>query len=79
MVAPQCRGDQCGALTNRHLRLLKLLRRLDAHTNARTSAPLGPLPYMEIARWRTISREKHHQEKPQDKIIKCETMQKIQE
>ena len=79
VVAPQCRGDQCGALTNRHLRLLKLLRHVDAHTNARTSAPLGPLPYLEIARWRTISREKHHQEKPQDKIIKCETMQKIQE
>ena len=37
VVAPQARGDQCGALTDRHIRLLKLLRRLQAHYSARLS------------------------------------------
>ena len=58
VVAPQGRGTQCGALTHRHLRLLKLLRRLEAHYQARLRQPLrpGPLPYTEMHRWTMIHR-----------------------
>ena len=34
VVAPQGRGDLCGALTQQLVRLLKLTRRLDAHYHA---------------------------------------------
>ena len=53
VIAPQGRGSQYGALTHRHLRLLKLLRRLEAHHRARlASQPRpGPLPHPEMLRW----------------------------
>ena len=58
VLAPQGRGAQYGALTHQHLRLLKLLRRLEAHHRARTPAPQrpGPLPYNEAHRWTLIYR-----------------------
>ena len=58
VVAPQGRGDQYGALTHRHLRLLKLVRQLEAHAHARTSLsalPPGPLPHNEIVLWQRIT------------------------
>ena len=56
VIAPQWRGAECGALTHRHLRLLKLLRRLEAHHKARLALQpmLGPLRHLELNRWALI-------------------------